>query len=53
MGKTVTVSASAISFFTFMMFWTLDGASGRDMADITTDYWQARIEVPVRLGDTE
>jgi hypothetical protein len=43
MGKTTTVSVSVISFFTFWMFWTLNGASGRDMNDVVVDYWDARI----------
>jgi hypothetical protein len=37
--------ATVISFFTFMMFWTLNSTSGKDMNDVVVDYWQARIEV--------
>ena len=32
------VSVSAIGFFTFMLFWTLNGDSGRDMNDVLVDY---------------
>jgi hypothetical protein len=37
------VTVSFISFFTFMMFWTLNGESGRDMNDVIVEYWEARI----------
>ena len=47
MGKTTTVSVGFVGFFTFMMFWTLNGSSGRDMNDVVVDYWEARIEAPV------
>jgi hypothetical protein len=39
------VSVSAVSFLTFWMFWTLNGASGRDMNDVIVEYWDARVEV--------
>jgi hypothetical protein len=38
------VSVSAVGFFTFWMFWTLNGASGKDMNDVVVDYWQAQAE---------
>ena len=43
MGKVNTVSISIVSFFTFMMFWTLNGDSGRDMNDVLVDYWESRL----------
>jgi hypothetical protein len=45
MSGTTTVSVGLVSFFTFMMFWTLNAEDGRDMNDVIVDYWEARIEV--------
>lgn len=36
--KDTVVSISVIGFFTFMMFWTLNGSGGRDMNDVVVDY---------------
>ena len=44
--KNFIINTSAVGFFTFIMFWTLDGSSGKDMNDIMVEYWEARIEVP-------
>lgn len=43
MNSAPVVSVSVLGFFTFMMFWTLNGESGRDMNDIVVDYWEARV----------
>jgi len=39
----VPTTISVIGFFTFMMFWTLNSESGRDMNDIIVDYWAAKV----------
>jgi hypothetical protein len=39
MSSTPVISVSALGFFTFMMFWTLDGDTGRDMNDVLVEYW--------------
>ena len=37
------VSVSVISFFTFMMFWTLNSEQGPDMNDMVVKWMQAEI----------
>jgi hypothetical protein len=45
MSRTPVVSVSIVGFFTVMLLWTLNGASGRDMNDVIVEYWDARVEV--------
>lgn len=40
--KTQTISIGVVGFFTFWMFWTLNGASGKDMNDVVVDYVAAK-----------
>ena len=43
MSKDTIVSVSAVGFFTFMLFWTLNGNSGQDMNDVVVQYWEAKV----------
>ena len=40
-----------LSFFTFWAFWTLNGASGKDMADVVIQYWDNKGQQQVQESE--